>query len=133
METSDLARGFAGARDGGLLVKPSSGGFVQLLGLEHVGVELADEVDVAMETFGVGVSRVVVTVDLVDQNLVAVEDALGRDGRGGRGGALLVVRRAEKEHGGAEKAPTRKKRHCAACEGTSARRASARARDASWG
>lgn len=133
METSDLARGFAGARDGGLLVKPSSGGFVQLLGLEHVGVELADEVDVAMETFGVGVSRVVVTVDLVDQNLVAVEDALGRDGRGGRGGALLVVRRAEKEHGGAEKAPTGKKRHCAACEGTSARRASARARDASGG
>ena len=46
---------------------------------------------------------------------------------------MLVVRRAGKEHGGAEKAPTGKKRHGAACEGTSARRASARPPAASGG
>ena len=70
-----------------MLVKFSAGGFVQLLGFEHVGVELADEVDVAMETLGVDISCVVVTINLVDQNLVAVDDALGRDetGREGEG------------------------------------------------
>ena len=73
--------------DGGVLVVSPAGGFVQLLGFEHVGVELADEVDVAMETLGVDISCVVVTINLVDQNLVAVDDALGRDetGREGEG------------------------------------------------
>ena len=40
-----------------------------------------------METLGVDISCVVVTINLVDQNLVAVDDALGRDetGREGEG------------------------------------------------